>query len=316
MIYSYTQPTNGKVSGSGPVVTYTPNTDFSGDDTFTWYATLDNGARTNVALAKVRVKPKPVVPDQTASDVSVVTEQNTPINIVLTTVPINPPLELGINLEENVDWNRSHYFVDCIKSSRGFWDCTLGPDGWPTTSSRILVLTVEDNLDNGLSYGSLSPNLAGTYKLLFEGNSGVTVSGATLKNLIFDGTRTKADVVYDGKTSLWLSFSGPVKNVKLLRPNYDETKTFTDEFLNAIKPFKVLRLMNWMNTNVEDAQRPERERMMGNGVLDWADRPKKTDPIQWGVFGASIEYAVELANLANKDLWINIPDTASDDYIT
>jgi hypothetical protein len=66
--------------------------------------------------------------------------------------------------------------------------------------------------------------------------------------------------------------------------------------------FQVLRFIDYSNT-------------IGNPQVNWPDRTLPTNATQQRPAGAAWEYAIELANLAGKDPWINIPDQATDDYI-
>jgi hypothetical protein len=125
-------------------------------------------------------------------------------------------------------------------------------------------------------------------------------------------------VVSSGVTKMTLTFlhtQGQVKNIRLLQPGYalSTTRTFTDKYVNLIKTTgpSVLRFMDWVKTN-------------GKQDVNWADRPKTTDATQARAIvpgdlqplkGIAWEYVVEFANLVGKDVWINIPEHASDDYV-
>lgn len=76
---------------------------------------------------------------------------------------------------------------------------------------------------------------------------------------------------------------------------------FTPEFLADMKPFKVIRFMDWMQTN--------------NAPLrTWAARPKATDFNQWQR-GMSVEDMVDVANTLGADPWFTLPlDTDADYY--
>ncbi len=58
LIYSYTNPTFGTLSGTAPNLTYTPNSDSEGNHSFTFYAT-DNpgGQNSNIATITINVNP-------------------------------------------------------------------------------------------------------------------------------------------------------------------------------------------------------------------------------------------------------------------
>ncbi len=246
---------------------------------------------------------------------------------------------LGINLEQMTDWQRAYMFVDAIKTARGFWNATGGytAEGWPIGDFNVIVF--KDSNRRCLSYDSQwnclnevkdsnDPDLSGTYSLSFTGKANVSASAlkssALVQNLIYaNGVTTAQVVVGAGAIDLRLYFSGtnglPITNIKLYRPGYPLTtsQVFTNEFLESIKPFSAIRLMDFQATNWFSNQTTRKK------IVNWSDRPGKNDPIQdfqedKGVEvgnGVAVEWAVDLANVSGKDLWINIPHTASADYI-
>lgn len=216
-------------------------------------------------------------------------------------------IPLGVNLEGLADWSRGMMFVDAMKTARGFgspdvpWDDsikTFDENGWATTDFGVVVITD-------------GKNIGGTYALSFTGKADVSgvASALSVKNYQYNpATNTStADVVVEDKADqIMLAFknTGGIKNVKLIRPGYaaDTKQVFHTPFLQQLKPFGVIRLMDYLNTN-------------STTVANWEDRRKPTDALQTGDKGGAIEYAIELANLTGKDLWINIPDLATDDYV-
>jgi predicted outer membrane repeat protein len=107
--------------------------------------------------------------------------------------------------------------------------------------------------------------------------------------------------------------NGGIRDVKLIRPGYpaDKPPTFSNSFLKAIRPFSVLRFMDWSSTNNRDPLWP--------AETDWSDRKLTTDatqkPFGKKLGGVAWEYVIELANLTGKDIWVNIPASASDGYV-
>ena len=81
LTFSVTDPSNGTVSLEGAVVTYTPNSNFNGTDTFTYTAndgTLNSETATvNITVISVNTKP-------TVSNVNVSTNEDTSLEITLT----------------------------------------------------------------------------------------------------------------------------------------------------------------------------------------------------------------------------------------
>lgn len=217
---------------------------------------------------------------------------------------------LGVNLEDIQDYARSQMFVDAMKMSRVGWgqpdepwsaSVPLDADGWPTTDAGVCVITK-------------LPNMDGTYKLSFSGKADISTvaSPATIENVVYDAASqtTTADVVVRGAgraANLYLGFrntNGGVRNVQLLRPGYPRgtKEVFTRPFLESLKPFGVIRLMDYLRTNMTT-------------VSKWPGRARLSDATQATGKGGAWEYAIQLANQAGKDLWINVPDQADDDYV-
>jgi F0F1-type ATP synthase membrane subunit c/vacuolar-type H+-ATPase subunit K len=229
-----------------------------------------------------------------------------------TTTQVGPPL--GVNLEALTDWARLPPFVDLMKTSRVWgtadapWTETSAVDvlGWPTGDAGVVVALTETDEGDAPRYLA-----AGTYRLSFTGKATVALissAGVALTNSAYDQAtnRSTADlVVSPTSTQLTLSFrntSGGVKNVSIRRPGYSETETFTNEFKQAVAPFRVLRLMDYLATNQ-------------TRVASWTDRTTPASATQASIKGGSYEYAIQMANELGKDIWINIPHNADDAYI-
>jgi hypothetical protein len=220
---------------------------------------------------------------------------------------------LGVNLGVVSDWDPGQPFADAMKSARHFGSANAPYDeaapvdanGWPTGDAGVVVMV-------GV------PNMGGTYRLSFTGNAAVSMpqaadSATHVANVAYDGAsgRTTADVVVGpAEQNLFLSFTGQaggVKNVQLLRPGHAPTETFNQQFLARLAWFGTVRFMDFSQAN-------------GNPQAEWADRSlpayasqqKRPDGKS---AGAAWEYVVMMANQAGKDIWINVPHQASDDYV-
>jgi hypothetical protein len=236
---------------------------------------------------------------------------------------------LGINLSEVNDWDDHQLtFIDVMKQSRGFanisnpWDPTTNPvpldaNGWPTTDFGVyFITTVYDPLNRPLT--TTYPSLFGTYTLSFNGQATIGSQGGNqILNQVYNAssnTTTAQVVVSSANSQLDLEFTntiGGVQNLQLLRPGYTlgTPQVFTNQLLQAVTPFGVLRVMELLQTNA-------------NPVTTWAGRKLPTDPTQQDPRGVAWEYVIQLANAANKDIWINIPqgvnlaDTTTNNYVT
>ena len=80
-----------------------------------------------------------------------------------------------------------------------------------------------------------------------------------------------------------------------------EDGTFSAEYLESLAPYRVLRLHDWINTNT-------------NREVEWSDRRTVAGYAGVSQQGAQWEQIIELANLAQRDIWITSPTWASNDY--
>lgn len=219
-------------------------------------------------------------------------------------VAASTPPDIGVGLEGLADWSRAMMFSDAMKTSRNWgrvdrpWEHEVKTDalGWPTEDAGVVVIAD-------------TPGIGGTYKLSFEGTAEVVAvtQGATIENVRFDAAKKigSADVVVaSDTTSLMLGFKntqGGVKNVRLLRPGAEEGNTFSRPFLEKLAPFSTLRFMDFLSTN-------------NNPVKLWSERTTPAHATQARPEGGALEYVVELANESDKDVWVNVPDQADENY--
>jgi len=83
LIYTYTQPVDGSVSGAGPDVLFTPNTDFIGTDGFEYY--VNDGSATSTSTVSITVLDSEVNKVPAASPQSPwvdVNSQNNPLHLI------------------------------------------------------------------------------------------------------------------------------------------------------------------------------------------------------------------------------------------
>jgi hypothetical protein len=216
---------------------------------------------------------------------------------------VNRP-DIGVGLEGLSDWSRALMFSDAMKTSRRWgsperpWEHTVKTDslGWPTEDAGIVVIAD-------------TPNIGGTYALTFEGKADVRGHFNTkIENLTYDAAKnisTANVVVPESNNQLFLSFTGTqngVRNVRLLRPNAVANVTFSKPFLDKVAPFSTLRFMDYLSTN-------------NSPVKSWEERTTPAHASQAREQGGALEYVVELANLTDKDIWVNVPDQADENYI-
>ena len=226
---------------------------------------------------------------------------------------------IGINLTSVNDYSTELVFTDAMKQGRiwttynsdnsGPWDTNidipLDINGYPLQipydngidpPQSVRVLMVWD-IGNALPVGKFRLIVQGTgqVKLKFGANGVVNCPVDTL-------------IEVTGSVDLEIIKSNVddhISDIKFIYPNYItiyDNKTFTDEFLDFVKDFQVIRFMDWLRTN-------------NSTVEKWEERAKYNYYTQAQDEGVAWEYIVELCNLLEKDMWINIPHQADDDYI-
>lgn len=172
---------------------------------------------------------------------------------------------------------------------------------------------------------------AGVYHAQWEGTGAVSFSGAGQvinQGKTADG-KSFADVrVTPNETGVWFKINStdpadPIRNAHFWMPDYDSDgdgvadqpitakpwtpksnfSPFHPEFINRLKPFKVLRFMDWADTN-------------GTTLVSWDQRPHYNDARQ-SVDGKGVayEYMIALCNEVGADMWLNIPHSADARFV-
>ena len=222
--------------------------------------------------------------------------------------------QIGINLESACfNYSRGFLYADALMMAQPWPQADAA--GNPTADQTVLVIA------------AAPPGAAGTYtarakgKVTFGNVSGAGKVGPTT----FDGTYSTAQMVVStadlaslAQIALTVSglggVAGQVSNVQLFRPGANVGDYFYAPYVALLKPFSTLRCMDLLSTN-------------SNMLVNWSDRPQPgtKNVCQWfpnnsngHPSGIPLEDCFALAAAAgppSKDLWINVPALASDDYI-
>ena len=234
----------------------------------------------------------------------------------------------GVNLEYVEDWRPGMMFSDLLKQSRGWDRVSGGPaavdaQGWPTEDAQSILVI-----------GESSWALGGTYTISFNGQATISaaVGSFAVRNQSYNaGTNlTTAEVaVPDGTAEIWLRLTNTrrtntastntgVTNVTFIRPGYaaDGSQVFGNEFLTAISRFQLFRTMNAVNTNDNTPNYPDQTEWNERKTPDYATQTANNVAGSVEKTGVAWEYLIQLANQTDSDIWVNIPVSASDSYIT
>ena len=251
------------------------------------------------------------------------TANNTGINVDYLHDSDNTPLL--------TDVIRTYRDVNSINASYNLNNATLDANGWPTEDAWYFL-----GDPNALA------NASGTYAIKFNGEATIaigtavtTTTGTTsyVSNQQYDPTTNTTTATITVPAGLDLSqlflsntqqtatsaTNTGVTNIQLERPTtsggstpYAFNSTFTNQELAIASKVNVLRFMDYLGTN-------------SSSQVNWSDRvtPEQVqldpvdplNPTNSRGKGGPLELAVALGNAANKDIWINIPAEATNDYV-
>lgn len=238
--YITSAPSNGTLSGTGANRTYTPNANFSGTDSFTYFAN-DGSDNSAPATVSITVNAIPV-----AAPVSLVMNENTSVSFALLgsdsdtpasalvytiTQPANGTLSgtaPTLTYTPNPDYNGPDSFTYTVN------------DGIATSASATVSITVNAvvyrwNLDGSGTWGvstnwsnGVVPNMTGAKVTLGNGPGGTVTlrtitldTNATLGTLTVDATLglTNAGYILNSTTGKVLTFDANVGNATLNNPS-------------------------------------------------------------------------------------------------
>jgi len=237
--------------------------------------------------------------------------------------PLAPEGAIAVGLAPVTDWASQMPFLDVMKTARpwlghlpgrfggveydtlveaGFIDAR----GWPTRLPRevgsigTLILT---DLPQ-----AAAPSLEGRYVLRFKG-SGIVEPTGRATNIRYGPGEVRFDYT-PGPGSVEIRIQrtnpdDPVRDITVVREDrqalFDGGAIFNPDFSARMAPFDTLRFMDWMETN--------------NSTQSlWADRPHVSDA-SWAHKGVPLEVMLALANALGKNIWVNMPHLADDDYV-
>ncbi|MGB8841017.1 MAG: PA14 domain-containing protein [Aliidongia sp.] len=254
---------------------------------------------------------------------------------------IEPATPIGVNAPAMMAGEPGNMLADIAKEAKAFAGYSnqnaavpLDANGWPMTDASLPLWTSGREMNgtyslsfsgqakltdwagigsfsvDGVSYGTVLP--AGTgYNSTTNITSAqwrVTAAGDVAASLGFGQTRRSAQAaVGSGITGLHI--------MRPLQPGASQSHpagaVIGAQFKAFAAGFTGIRFMDYLATN-------------GNQQSQWTDRVKPGDATQfqsvagygWQGKGGSLENLVIIANETGKDVWINVPLLADDDYVT
>ncbi len=226
---------------------------------------------------------------------------------------INPPL--GANIGGVKDWSTEWAFVDTFKMSRTWISQQTGL-GWglgPTlnldSNGWVTSLCGNCSADALLLWGGTKSGSVGVYVVLYEGEGTIqpvwaTVTSSVPGRIVFNYNPSKPTTGVILKITA-TNPSNYIRNIRVIRPGFEatyQTQPFHPLFLQSLRNFKVIRFMDWQETN-------------NSSLVNWVNRTTINTSTQTAHSGVALEYQIALANELNTDAWFTIPHLASDDFV-
>jgi hypothetical protein len=243
-------------------------------------------------------------------------------------------------------------------------EVSYDPNGWPSAPTANCISTykvVRTFLLDSVVQGMVP---SGQYTVLYEGGGKINYSGyakvlnqnpAIGRDLIELTLPSKLDADTSKNRMALQIASGTVKNIRVIMPggicegnpfvrvenadgcpvgkyqSFESTLAnrnaivFNPEYLNFLKDFRVVRMMNLMEASPSSSACASTDTAC---ILQerTSDQRSKMDDAVWGGssvtprinrygYGAPWEVQVELANQLNANPWFNIPHSATDTYV-
>jgi hypothetical protein len=223
---------------------------------------------------------------------------------------------MGMNLAQITDWSTEWPFVDMMRMAR-LWIPQREGAAWG--EGGPLALTSDwwiSSLETGQYATTIMLNDVtgrqplGDYVLLYDGEGDLRVEINPAASVVEQSPGRMVVRLTATTGGVFLNLRGtnpanPLRNIRFLRPGTESsyrTDPFGADFLRVVRPFGVLRFMQWQSTN-------------DNPVADWALRSTPAFATFAGPWGVPVEVMVELANTAGADPWFSMPHAATDEYV-
>lgn len=246
-----------------------------------------------------------------------------PMSVAAQTAPEPAAGALAVGLAPVTDWAAQQPFLDIMKTARPWLghlsgqfggieyetlvkDGHIDADGWvrslPRAAGSVGTLILTDLPE------AAAHSLEGRYVLRFDGTGVVEPKGRAI-NIRYGRGEVQFDYT-PGPGSVEIRIqrtnaADPVRNITVVRQDrlalWEGGAVFNPDFIARLAAFDTLRFMDWMETNNSNQSR-------------WEDRPQVLDA-SWAHRGVPLEVMLALANSLGKNVWVNIPHLADDEYV-
>jgi hypothetical protein len=231
-------------------------------------------------------------------------------------VPAKPSFQLGVNLGTVAYWGGDRIFANLLTGAnwmdpaKGWGEVSdadqdangnMLPAAMPAGREVLRILTPTAEVLTGKG-ATIRCTWEGTGTISFGGNRGGGAAGDHSYEVFFSPNKPS-------DARIWLSLrdmsaKDPVRNLDCREKGMARSELFSPEFIDSLKPYGVLRFLDWSAVNANPQS------------VKWADRTLPGSIYQARPQGPALEHIVALSNKLSADPWVNVPWNADDDYIT
>jgi hypothetical protein len=224
-----------------------------------------------------------------------------------------PAFELGMNLSPLNYYTTQWAFTNSLRQA-SLWlpQKSEGPapfhtgahlelkDGWPILApGQAAAALLYRDIDSHFPRGNFVATWEGKGRLGFFFAAKLLKQEANLAVADFSGGAEGALLRIEES-----DHADPVRNLRIVPAELEHSDQFFHPvFLDRLRPFRVIRFMDWQMTNNPDVA----------GTWDKRTTPDKITQDQPS--GVCLEYMIDLANTLGADPWFCIPHSADDEYI-
>jgi hypothetical protein len=223
-----------------------------------------------------------------------------------TTASVPVERQFGVNLASVVDWSSEWPLVDVYRTSRQWMEKGPAPFTYDAAGNPLLRpgQTVESlifrDLDGHYPAGEYVATFDGTGEVEIDQYDVESVAKPQPGKIVFRVKPANGGILVKVLSS---SPRDPIRNIHIWAPGFENAKlAFHPLFLERLKPFQVLRFMDWQRTN-------------NSPLADWSQRPKPGDARYSTDLGVPLEVMIDLANTRQSHPWFCIPHQADDEFI-
>ncbi len=221
-------------------------------------------------------------------------------------IPSGPRFEVGVNVAGSTYYNTERVFANLAQSSGGWTDPNAGwapmaaeklnSYGYPSVAG-VLALNVPQPVWAGKDVAVTCTWLgSGTVRIDGDARVAGDKNGVSFNWKGKSGTERPNILVYVTGANT----ADPFHSLDCREPGLATNGAFDRRYVDDMKPFGVLRFLDWSNTNGNPAN------------VTWENR---TTLDKSGSDGVALEYMIDLANATDSDPWFTVAYNADETYI-